>query len=148
MKRAIIEAAEVIEETAESIYACNTVAVGGGEFEWDSTDAMEEYRRLKKLAKRLRAKYWPLPRPLSEWRPIETAPKDGRFVDLWNGGRVTDARWCTPDGHCEDHKAWCFLEAEEAVEGRGIRWNWWELDRVPTHWMQLPAPPTQESEND
>jgi hypothetical protein len=68
---------------------------------------------------------------MSNWQPIETAPKDGWAVDLWHtrDGRITDAQW------------------------RGDRWEVWELDydgaggyvRVDspghiTHWMRVLAP--------
>jgi hypothetical protein len=47
------------------------------------------------------------------WRPIESAPKDGTRVLLWDGRR--------------QHVDW---------------WNhgWWNTSR-PTHWQPLPPPP-------
>lgn len=64
---------------------------------------------------------------MSEWQPIETAPRDGTRVllcgDPGNPEVVIGANWndiVTPN---------CFH-----VPGWGY---WW-----PTHWRPLPAPPT------
>ena len=84
---------------------------------------------------------------MSGWRDISTAPKDGKFIDLWvidssgDGYRIADCYWKTPRGeYDEKHEGWygrpaggdffCFLEPS------------WRL----THWMPLPTPPsTQEA---
>lgn len=66
------------------------------------------------------------------WQPIETAPKDGRDVDLWvifdNGeqGRASNSsyefgRWWSD--YCGQ------LHSSNS-------------DFTPTHWMPLPPPPT------
>jgi hypothetical protein len=63
------------------------------------------------------------------WRPIDTAPKDERPVDLWASGRRwtdctwTGAYWFSPHGIYDSG-------AEMEVHGH-----------VPTHWMPLPPPP-------
>lgn len=62
---------------------------------------------------------------MSEWRPIETAPKDGTLILLYpmNGdGMISTGRWC------EEYQNW--------PAGRG----WFEQGEV-SHWMPLPAPP-------
>lgn len=58
------------------------------------------------------------------WRPIETAPYDGRMVDLYSPeyGRVTDCFFNRPDGQ------W-YRDGDIINE------------KVITHWMPLPAPP-------
>lgn len=58
-----------------------------------------------------------------EWRPIETAPKDGTEILTWSPGRsrlralICPCAWHPDAGFCVD-----------------------EL-RSPTHWMPLPVPP-------
>lgn len=70
---------------------------------------------------------------MSEWQPIETAPKDGKSVILFDpsrGGFVADQR---------------FIFAHWSGWGGGI----WEntnsggklMNGNPTHWMPLPEPP-------
>ena len=64
------------------------------------------------------------------WRTMDSAPRDGREVDLWAGGR----RWPV----CHYH------------EGEWLHWNSFSVDEEPcwqrlynaTHWMPLPTPPT------
>lgn len=83
----------------------------------------------------------PIPRR-SDWQPIETAPKDGTLVLLWepNGmGRVT-GRW--------EHEA-RFVNGILVVDSVLERWNVsnWILgftaipNPEPTYWMPLPEPP-------
>lgn len=72
---------------------------------------------------------------MSEWQPIETAPKDGRsilcFIPLSGGcDRMLVLRW-------DDGK---FL-------GEPAQWKTDVHSFVgfdPTHWMPLPTPPEQE----
>ena len=61
---------------------------------------------------------------MSEWKPIETAPKDGTRIMLWpigncrNGLRMETGHWCL-NGH----------------------WKCGERSPRATHWMPLPEPP-------
>jgi hypothetical protein len=68
---------------------------------------------------------------MSEWHPIETAPKDGTPVIVWDGRFRAIARY---EGATEfmpwDWMALCF--AEQPYPARTVN---------PTHWMPLPAPP-------
>lgn len=77
----------------------------------------------------------PLPAGMVDgWRPIETAPRDGTQVDLWqpigdSGDRIADCRWM--------NGCW-----REWGIGDFDTMDWRRLDgREPTHWRPLPAPP-------
>lgn len=63
---------------------------------------------------------------MSEWRPIETAPKDGTRVVLgW-----LDRAWAHPGYYAADHGGWANDEDHAGF-----------FDE-PTHWMPMPPPPT------
>ena len=75
---------------------------------------------------------------INDWKPIETAPKDGTKVDLWvewpgqspAAGRVPDAEWT-------DLYGWSYRsltgEGDFGIEHQGGQ---------PTHWRPRPEPPT------
>ena len=70
---------------------------------------------------------------MTNWQPIDSAPRDGSTIDLWlaplgpNNQALTSCR--VPDCFWADGR-WC------TVQGLRI----W--DRV-THWMPLPPPPQE-----
>ncbi len=61
-----------------------------------------------------------------EWQPIETAPKDRRIL-LWNGDFIASGAY---EGGVIDG----FIMHRDVDDD-------WSIDE-PTHWMPLPAPPT------
>lgn len=63
-----------------------------------------------------------------EWRPIETAPKDGTAILAWNEDYISIALW---------NKA-CKQWADLTDQGIGDECAYTDN---PTHWMPLPAPP-------
>lgn len=78
---------------------------------------------------------------MTAWQPIETAPKDGTRILLFDGMGIAIASWWVPDptdfddddDFDEPLPGWC-VESAECVE------FWHE----PTHWMPLPEPPNGE----
>lgn len=69
-----------------------------------------------------------------EWQPIETFPKDGTAVMVWNGSSRALAWWK------EYYDGSVAIQRQNLVGepvGIGI------LD-PETHWMPLPSPPEQE----
>jgi hypothetical protein len=65
---------------------------------------------------------------MSEWKPIESAPKDGTEVLLaYPGGIVKSGKWTLFGGYYEEHWA----------DGERPRFG-----ADPTHWMPLPPPPS------
>jgi hypothetical protein len=76
---------------------------------------------------------------MSDWQPIETAPKDGTYILLfvrtsWGGPEIHKACWedNTYDVKCE---AWCIANSTDRD------YNTSDEVECPTHWMPLPAPP-------
>ena len=62
------------------------------------------------------------------WQPIETAPKDGRAIQLVSGNWQTTGSW---------HKAY------QCWTTNGPVYSKYPADEQPTHWMPLPAPPAK-----
>ena len=64
---------------------------------------------------------------MNEWQPIETAPKDGRWVLVF----IPEAyNWHYGERHCAK---WVSRESGWSMPGIG--------GLSPTHWMPLPEPP-------
>ena len=88
---------------------------------------------------------------MSEWQPIETAPRTGEKLIVFyrngnNKARTVMARWLTEEQAVE-------LDADDV----GLECGWYECidnwddytdvaihEGEPTHWMPLPKPPTAE----
>lgn len=66
---------------------------------------------------------------MSEWQPIETAPKDGTVIAVWNPQQPDLVRYARFGHFTLNHREWLTL--------RGTAMTW-----VPTHWIELPDPPT------
>jgi hypothetical protein len=95
--------------------------------------------RLAENAHELGLGYEPLTPSDPPWKPIETAPKDGREVLLFLGApwlKAEKARWYEPWQNWQ-----CGVipddPAREELHGIG--------SSVPTHWMPMPAAPTDAS---
>lgn len=73
------------------------------------------------------------------WRGIESAPKDGKLVDLWAGKcRFADCKWT--DG---EWMVWMIPDG-------GEEYGWYKptffVGHPPTHWQPLPALPARPAE--
>jgi hypothetical protein len=69
---------------------------------------------------------------MSEWQPIETAPRDETYILGYADGEMTVVHWRDYDGEGCWQLAVSGLHADDG--------EWW-----PTHWMPLPKPPKTES---
>lgn len=71
---------------------------------------------------------------MSEWMPIETAPKNGAQILLWTpaGGPVI-APWFGLNERRPSPKETAAMMRADG-EWPNVKWN-------PTHWMPLPAAP-------
>jgi len=77
---------------------------------------------------------------MSEWKPIDSAPKDGTRVLFGRKAWVTIGRWQTVD---YDHYAGMSIRAWVA-DTAGRESPRMVTDFQPTHWQPLPPPPDQE----
>lgn len=95
---------------------------------------------------------------MSEWKSIETAPKDGTDIllaalpQVYEGqkieSRVTVGHWTTDDecrvdvGDCGGD---CHCREYEYADPTWISWDGgFTEENPPTHWMPLPSPPETE----
>jgi hypothetical protein len=81
---------------------------------------------------------------MSEWQPIETAPKDGTPLDLWVVDIFTDGRPQDEGRHADAvwrDDAWRYLDPI-ACDYVSVEEEWADGKTVVTHWMPLPEPPS------
>lgn len=79
----------------------------------------------------------------SNWQPIESAPKDGRYIDVWIegefAGRRTDVSWRKPT----DSEWW--VHGGDTIDTCDACWHdcFGPLSKCeqPTHWLPHPIPP-------
>jgi hypothetical protein len=67
---------------------------------------------------------------MSEWRDIETAPKDGTVILMADGLTMFCGIWL------KSARGW--VDGCRDDDGELVAWN-------ATHWMPLPAPPKQDN---
>jgi hypothetical protein len=70
----------------------------------------------------------------AKWQPIETAPKDGTCILIWDG-HMCPATWsdCCDHGQFETAPGWQIFSCEDSWHSAAA-YN-------PTYWMPLPEPP-------
>ena len=78
---------------------------------------------------------------MTGWMPIETAPKDGTRILLWDANKQIAISGCWhSDGGRDDpggyEPAWAWWTADDDV----LMWDGGPDDH-PTHWQPLPEPP-------
>jgi len=90
---------------------------------------------------------------MSEWQPIETAPKDGTRVFLWRGypkfgscwaemvaAEWHDGEWCWPDPR-QNPSVYGDWSYDDLAEGYAATEKF-------THWAHLLPPPKQKAPTD
>lgn len=73
---------------------------------------------------------------MSDWLPIESAPKDGTEVFLWSRDRLVAGSWRVDEGFASKEPMWLDNSYDDFSCGFAST----PLD--PTHWMPLPPPPS------
>lgn len=69
---------------------------------------------------------------MSEWQPIETAPRDGTWFLGWRPSKYEECRVDVWAWNGFDSRENMFVDAADSICD----------DHQPTHWMPLPPPPT------
>ncbi len=78
------------------------------------------------------------------WQPIETAPKDGTNILVYDppseyySGGIFIVFWDRE--YKRSSKTWCVICSEDGETGS------WATISHPTHWMPLPEPPNSAEE--
>jgi hypothetical protein len=76
---------------------------------------------------------------VDEWQPIETAPKDGTVVILFNDENDENDDWSKISVGVFDHSIWhCIYSLQTEFGEFGMDTF---VDCMPTHWRPLPNPP-------
>lgn len=82
---------------------------------------------------------------MTDWQPMETAPKDGTLVDLWcDGERVPNCSYQHSSYPFGGEKDWGWFREHDEFSWYHVwldRWIADEFNRPPTHWMPLPYAP-------
>lgn len=65
---------------------------------------------------------------MGDWKRIETAPKDGTRILVWERGRIFEVSW--GDAFLADSNGPIFGWMTEGTS-----------EKHPSHWMPLPEPP-------
>lgn len=82
---------------------------------------------------------------MSEWQPIETAPKDGTEIILRKGDRVTSGAWIEWSETSTEFHGTTGAWLGEVEQDSGANWASWDggflEEDEPTNWMPLPEPP-------
>ena len=71
---------------------------------------------------------------MTKWQSIETAPKDGTVILVWQRGKVWLSRWDSQRHNKHPRPFWA--GGVSAVWGNAV-----SRSDPPTHWMPLPQPP-------
>ncbi|WP_419792501.1 hypothetical protein [Pseudomonas citronellolis] len=83
---------------------------------------------------------------MSEWQPIDTAPRDGTEIILRRGARVSSGAWIEWSKSAAEHHSTTGEYLGQVEYDSGTCWSSWDggftEDEPPTHWQPLPAPPS------
>lgn len=72
------------------------------------------------------------------WMPIETAPKDGTHIMVWEPTfKSIEFSWWGNDYNVKDYLGWLCGDGDDWSTG------FYHTPITPTHWMPMPNPPEE-----
>lgn len=75
---------------------------------------------------------------MSEWQPIETAPKDGKVIELtWMDGGKPQEIWPMQWGHIQKNGLFPGKTGFWIIPDGSMTWNDDDPDGAPTHWREI-----------
>lgn len=81
---------------------------------------------------------------MSEWQPIETAPKDGTLIILsWLEDGEPQEQWPCQWGHIQRNGFFPGKVGMWTAPDGSYTWGDSHPDGAPTHWRPFPTPPVQ-----
>lgn len=80
---------------------------------------------------------------MSEWKPINSAPRDGTEIIVTDGIDVFTARYRV--SNCSNDSPYFAVSADGEFLNRGTDWCFEPDYRWPTHWMLKPLPPIEKA---
>jgi len=72
----------------------------------------------------------------NNWQPIDTAPKDGTNILMWNGDEIQVCSWHCPGIFDNDRFYWAHGDILNKYNSKQELY-------APTYWQPLPEPPTE-----
>src|SRR3990167_1984817 len=80
---------------------------------------------------------------MTDWQPIETAPKDGKPILSYCASGYDEQPYSVIWWHAEIHEWWETVATDTKKLRSEAAGYWAGGENYPTHWLPLPPPPKE-----